>query len=439
MKRVFLTGLLAGLFVTSLAQTPSSPVVNSNAQTMLQAAPAESVGMSTERLQRMDAVINEYVAKGRQAGVSVFIARHGKIVYQKAYGQDDIEAKTPFRTDAIVRVASQTKAITSIGAMMLFEEGKFLLDDPVSKYIPAFKNPTVLDKFDPKDSSYTTVPAKSEITIRQLLTHTSGINYAGIGSREMRAIYAKNNIPSGIGTPNGKLSDAINRLATLPLTHQPGERWTYGLSDDVLGYLIEIWSGQSFDQFLRTRLFEPLAMNDTYFYLPPAKQDRLAVLYTEDTDGNLRRQTGQFGFTTDYPKVAGTYFSGGAGLSSTLADYSRFLQMLLNGGAYGGKRLLSPTTIKLITSNQIGGLNQGPNKFGLGFGIISDHGATGLLLTPGTYEWSGIFGTTYWVDPTEDIVAMIYTQKYPNRYGDLVNKFRVLVYQAITQMNNPGR
>jgi CubicO group peptidase (beta-lactamase class C family) len=439
MKTVFLTGLLAGFFVTASAQSPVTSAVNSNAKTILQPALAESVDMSTERLQRMDAVINDYIAKGRQAGVSVLVARHGKVVYQKAYGQDDIEAKTPFRTDAIVRIASQTKAITSIGAMLLFEEGKFLLDDPVSKYIPAFKNPKVLDKFDPKDSSYTTVPAKSEISIRQLLTHTSGISYPVIGTKEMSAIYAKNKIPSGIGTPNGNLAEAMNRLATLPLVHQPGERWTYSVGIDVLGYLIEIWSGQSLDQYLRTRLFEPLGMNDTYFYLPPAKQNRLVVLYTEDAEGGIRRQAGQLGLSPDYPKTAGTYFSGGAGLSSTMADYAKFLQMLLNGGAYNGKRLLSPTTIKLITSNQIGGLNQGPNKFGLGFGIISDHGATGLLMTPGTYEWSGIFGTNYWVDPTEDLVAMIYTQKYPNRYGDLVNKFRVLVYQSITQMNEPGR
>ena len=439
MKTVFLTGLLAGFFVTSSAQSPATSTVNSNAKTILQPASPESVGMSTERLRRMDAVINDYIANGRQAGVSVFVARHGKVVYQKAYGQDDIQAKTPFNTDAIVRVASQTKAITSIGAMLLCEEGKFLLNDPVSKYIPAFKTPRVLDKFNPKDSSYTTVPARQEITIRQLLTHTSGISYPVIGTKEMSAIYAKNNIPSGIGTSSGTLAEAMNRLAAMPLAHQPGDRWTYGLSVDVLGYLIEIWSGQSLDQYLRTRLFEPLGMNDTYFYLPPAKQNRLAVLYTENPDGTIRRQTGESGVSPDYPKTSGTYFSGGAGLSSTMADYARFLQMMLNGGEYNGKRLLSPTTIQLITTNHIGGLNQGPNKFGLGFGIIAEHGAIGLLMSPGTYEWSGIFGTNYWVDPKEDLVVLIYTQKFPNRYGDLLDKFRVLVYQSITQMNEPGR
>ncbi|GAB4032034.1 serine hydrolase domain-containing protein [Spirosoma jeollabukense] len=428
MKRFILTGLLAGFFLTGYAQSrvTQSPV--------LKEASAETVGMSTARLQRMDAVINEYIAKGRQAGVSVLIARNGRIVYHKAYGQDDMAAKTPLKRDAIVRIASQTKAITSIGAMLLFEEGKFLLDDPVSKYIPSFRNPKVLDKFNEKDSTFTTVPARREITIRQLMTHTSGVGYPVIGSKEMNAIYAKHNIPSGIGTPNRKLAEVMNTLGTLPLAHQPGERWTYSLGDDVLGYLIEIWSGQPLDQFLKTRLFDPLGMNDTYFYLPAAKQNRLAVLYTEDSTRMVRRQAMQFGMSPDYPKVNGTYFSGGAGLSSTLYDYAIFLQMLLNGGEYNGQRLLSPTTVRLITTNQIGELNHGLDKFGLGFGIATERSAARMPISTGSFDWGGIFGTTYWVDPKEGIVALIYTQKYPNSYGDLTDKFKVLVYQAITQM-----
>ncbi|CAN5654562.1 serine hydrolase domain-containing protein [soil metagenome] len=428
MKRFVLTGLLAGFFLTGYAQ---SSVTQSS---VLKEASAETVGMSTTRLQRMDAVINDYIAKGRQAGVSVLIARNGRIVYHKAYGQDDMEAKTPLRRDAIVRIASQTKAITSIGAMLLFEEGKFLLDDPVSKYIPSFRNPKVLDKFNEKDSTFTTVPAKREITIRQLMTHTSGVGYPVIGSKEMNAIYAKHNIPSGIGTPNRKLDEVMNTLGTLPLAHQPGERWTYSLGDDVLGYLIELWSGQPLDQFLKTRLFEPLGMNDTYFYVPAAKQNRLAVLYTEDSTRTVRRQATRLGISPDYPKVNGTYFSGGAGLSSTLYDYAIFLQMLLNGGEYNGKRLLSPTTIRLITTNQIGDLNQGADKFGLGFGITSARSAARLPVSAGSFDWGGIFGTTYWVDPKEGIVALFYTQKFPNSHGDLTDKFKVLVYQAITQM-----
>lgn len=440
MKTCILTGLMAGFFWSASGQStavlkPTRPTT----ATTLQPATAESVGMSTDRLHRMDAIINDYIAQGRQAGVAVLVARNGRVVYHQAYGLDDVAAKTPLKRDAIFRIASQTKAITTIGLMMLFEEGKFLLDDPISKYIPAFKNPTVLDKFNPADSSYTTVPARREITIRQLLTHTSGISYAQIGTKEAVAIYAKNRIPSGIGTPGGTLADAINRLAKLPLLFNPGERWSYGLNTDVCGYLIEVLSGQPLDQYLRSRLFDPLGMNDTYFYLPKDRQNRLTTLYTEDSIRTLRKQLTRGGMSPDYPKLAGTYFSGGAGLSSTLADYAAFLQMLLNGGEYNGKRLLSPTTIRLITSNQIGDLNQGAGKFGLGFGLTTERSSARLPVSEGTYEWGGYFGTTYWVDPKEGIVALIYTQKAPNSYGDLSDKFKVLVYQAILQSQAIGR
>ncbi|AUD04401.1 serine hydrolase domain-containing protein [Spirosoma pollinicola] len=432
MKIRVLTGLLAGFFVfagaqISVAQKPVSGPV-------LKEAAAETVGMSTARLQRMDAVINDYIAKGRQAGVGVMVVRNGQIVYHKAYGMDNVVTKTPLKRDAIFRIASQTKAIASIGLMMLFEEGKFLLDDPISKYIPAFKNPKVLEKFNEKDSSFTTVPAKREITIRQLLTHTSGISYPGIGAKEAVAMYAKYRIPSGIGTPSGTLSDAMTRLGALPLLHQPGEKWTYGLSVDVVGYLIEVLSGQSLDQYLRTRLFDPLGMNDTFFYLPAGKQSRLTMVYTEDSTKAVKPLPSLNGLSPDYPKQAGTYFSGGAGLSSTMYDYAIFLQMMLNGGEYGGKRFLSPTTVRLITTNQIGELNQGLNKFGLGFSITSEKSAARLPVSEGTFDWGGFFGTTYWVDPKEGIVAQIYTQKVPNSYGDLTDKFKVLVYQAIMQM-----
>lgn len=443
MKMYVLTGLMAGFFVSATAQSPAMrttavrPAVA--AYPVLQDAPPETVGMSLDRLQRMDAVINDYIAKGRQAGVAVLVARNGKIVYHKAYGQDDITTKTPLKRDAIFRIASQTKAVTSIGLMMLFEEGKFLLDDPIYKYIPAFKSPKVLDKFNEKDSSYTTVPAKREITIRQLLTHTSGISYPTIGTKEAVAIYAKNRIPSGIGTPTGTLAETIPRLAALPLMHNPGDRWTYGLSTDVLGYLIEILSGQPLDQYLKTRLFDPLGMTDTYFYLPGAKQARLTRVYTEDSTKMVRRLPAQGGISEDYPKEAGTYFSGGAGLSSTLLDYATFLQMVLNGGEYKGKRFLSPTTVRLITANQIGDLSLGANKFGLGFSITTERGSAQIPPSVGTFEWGGFFGTTYWADPKEKVVALIYTQKVPNSFGDLSDKFKVLVYQAILEMNPADR
>jgi CubicO group peptidase (beta-lactamase class C family) len=307
-----------------------------------------------------------------------------------------------------------------------------LLDEPVSKYLPAFKNPKVLDKFNEKDSSYTTLPAKSEITIRQLLSHTSGISYAGIGTKEANAIYAKAKVPSGIGTPNAKLADAMNALGGLPLIHQPGEKWSYGLNTDVLGYLVEVLSGTTLDGFFRTRIFEPLGMKDTYFYLPKDRHNRLTALYTEDEKKAYQKRPAQGNQTPDYPKQAGTYYSGGAGLSSTAYDYAVFLQMLLNGGEYNGKRLLSPATVRMMTSNQIGELSLGLKKFGLGFGLITEREAARMPVSEGSFEWGGIFGTTYWADPQEGVVALLYTQKFPNSYGDLGDKFRVLVYQALT-------
>ncbi len=420
-----LTILLLALSLT-IAQA-QSPV--------LQEAKPETVGVSSERLARIDRVLQQYVTDQKEPGMIGFIARNGKIVYYKAFGQADAEMKKPMARDAIVRIASQTKALTSIGAMILFEEGKFLLDDPVAKYIPAFKTMTVLDKFNEKDTTYTTVAAKRAITIRQLLTHTSGIGYPVIGSKEMNAIYAKNRIPSGIGTPNANLGEAMTRLAALPLSHQPGERWTYGLSVDLLGYLVEVWSGQTLDQFLRERLFTPLGMNDTYFYLPTDKQARLTKLYTEDDKGTLIPSPPAN--SPDFPKTTGTYYSGGAGASSTAYDYAVFLQMLLNGGEYNGKRILSPATVRLITANQIGDLSLGDNKFGLGFSITSAKGAAKTPVSEGSFEWGGIFGTTYWADPKEGIVALILTQKFPNTSaGDLADKFKVQVYQALTTLNS---
>ncbi|QNF34181.1 beta-lactamase family protein [Adhaeribacter swui] len=436
MKKYLLSLLLTCSVVFSYAQkiaSPKSGVIFKNA------AP-ETVSMSSERLQRLDNMIREYTSKNYVPGAIAFIARDGKIVYQKATGVNDLDKKTPLSPDAIMRIASQTKALTSLGVMLLFEEGKFLLDDPASKYIPTFKNPKVLEKFNEKDSTYTAVPAKREVTIRHLLTHTSGIGYAGIGSKEAVAIYAKANVTSGIGTPNGKVGDAMNRLGGLPLMHQPGEKFTYGLSTDVLGYLIEVLSGMPLDQFMRTRIFEPLDMQDTYFYLPTNKQNRLANLFTEDAQKNTIKAADRPGLSLDYPKVTnGTYFSGGAGLSSTITDYAKFLQMMLNQGSYNGKQIISPATVRLMTTNQIGDVNQGENnKFGLGFGIITAKGAAKLGVSEGSYEWGGYFGTSYWVDPKEGIVALIYTQKAPNSTGgSLSDKFKAMVYQAITNFKEP--
>jgi CubicO group peptidase (beta-lactamase class C family) len=424
-------------FLLSIALLPLLAIAQKPVSSPLQEVRPETVGMSSERLQRLDRVVQESIDQGKQAGVAVMIVRNGKIAHYKAYGQDNIAQKTALKRDAIFRIASQTKAITTMGALMLFEEGRFLLDDPISKYIPSFKTMTVLDKFNDKDTTFTTVPVKRELTIRHLITHTSGIGYPQIGSKEANAMYAKYQIPSGIGTPNASLADAVDRLAKLPLLHQPGDRWTYSLGIDVLGRLIEVVSGQTLDQFLRERIFNPLGMNDTFFYLPAAKGNRLTTLYTEDADKKPMLYPAQGGMNPNYPAQPGTFYAGGAGLSSTLMDYAIFLQMVLNGGEYNGKRLLSPATLRMALSNQIGDLSLGPNKFGLGFGITTEKGAARLPVSEGSFEWGGYFGTTYWADPKEGVVALLYTQKVPNSYGDLSDKFRALVYGAITELKKP--
>ncbi|MBH8568883.1 beta-lactamase family protein [Microvirga sp. STS02] len=381
--------------------------------------------------QRIDRLLAEYTAAGRVPGAIALVMREGKVLYRNAFGFADLVNQTPLRTDAIFRIASQTKALTSVGLMMLYDEGKFQLDDPIAKYLPAFANAQVLASFNQKDSTYTTVPANGPVTIRQLFTHTSGISYPVIGTREATAIYAKAGIPSGIGTPSGTLATSMDALGKLPLMHQPGERFTYGLSVDVLGRLIEVLSGQSLDQFLRTRLFEPLGMKDTFFYLPAEKQARLVLLYTENAAKQSVEMEPQGRMTPNYPKAKGNYFSGGAGLSSTIDDYARFLQMMLNGGRYQGRQLLKPATVALITQNQMGSVSQGGNKFGLGFSITTPENARVPGLSAGSYEWGGIFGTTYWVDPQQKLVGLIYTQKYPNSTGrDLAGKFKAAVYES---------
>jgi CubicO group peptidase (beta-lactamase class C family) len=388
----------------------------------------ESVQVSSERLNRIDNMLQKSIDDGWIAGAVGFIARDGKIIYNRSFGVNDIETRSPMQTDHIFRIASQTKAITSIGLMMLFEEGKFLLDDPISKYISEFDNPRVLEKFNEKDTTFTTVPSRREITIRDLLTHTSGIDYAGIGSPQMQAIYTKAGITGGFGNDRVTIGDDIKLLGKQPLVHQPGERFTYGLNVDVIGYLIEILSGEKLDQYLSRHIFEPLGMNDTWFYLPEDKYDRLVKVNTENADHHVISMPQEF---ASYPLLKGTYFAGGAGLSSTTKDYAVFLQMLLNKGEYNGKKLLSRHTVELITCNQIGDLNVGADKFGLGFEITTERGQSILGVSEGSFAWGGYFGTTYWADPKERLVCLLFAQQFPLSHGEIGDKFRALVYQAL--------
>ncbi|MEZ2335523.1 serine hydrolase domain-containing protein [Mucilaginibacter sp. RCC_168] len=424
MKKIFLFLLLVSVDLVATAQGVTLQVGN-----------PVSEKFSVERLQRIDHLIEANIDSGYINGAVGLIARNGKIVYNKSFGIADVEQKKLMENDHIFRIASQTKAITSVAVMMLFEEGKFLLDEPISKYIPAFAHPKVIDLYNEKDTTFTTVPAKREITIRDLLTHTSGIEYAQIGSPRMNAIYAKSKIPGGFVADKIRLADVMDKLGKLPLTHQPGERWTYGLNIDVLGYLVEKVSGKTLDQFFKERIFDPLGMKDTYFYIPAAKQSRLVAVYTPDKQGRLVKWTASTlpGVDFDYPKTAGTYFSGGAGLSSTIKDYAIFLQMMLNGGVYNGQRLLARHTVEMMTENQIGDLyiNPDKDKFGLGFGITTPASSAKLGVSPGSFAWGGFYGTLYWVDPKEHLVCLLFIQNWPLPHNAIQDKFRALVYQAL--------
>ncbi|HKO81226.1 MAG TPA: serine hydrolase domain-containing protein [Chitinophagaceae bacterium] len=403
-------------------------------QVLKEVAP-ESAGMSSDRLQRIDQVLQEYVDKKWIAGGSAIVAHNGKIVYYKSIGYDDTENKTKLKRDAIFRIASQTKAITSVAIMMLFEEGKFLLKDPVSKYIPEFKNQQVLDKFNAADTTYTTVPAKRDITIHDLLTHSSGIGYAQIGGKEATAIYAKNGVVGGIGVGKLLLADGMKKLGSLPLMHQPGDQWTYGLNTDLLGYLVEVISGMSLDEFFRKRIFEPLGMKDTYFYLPKEKYNRLVPLYTEDSLKHVVKAPATLDikghFISNYPATEGTYYSGGGGLSATAFDYAIFMQMLLNGGVYNGKRILSRASVTMMTVSQYDKINWPDTKMGLGFSLATEKSLASSPFSPGTFSWGGMFSSTYWIDPKEKIIAQLFLNQYPQSHGEIHEKFKILVYQAL--------
>ena len=386
--------------------------------------------------ERLDHLSNQLIADQEVSGVNVLLIKDGTILYNKAFGYADLETKKNVETDHIFRIASQTKALTSIGIMMLWEDGKFLLDDPIATYLPAFKNSVVLDKFNPADSTYTTVPAQREITIRDLLRHTSGVGYPTITADDrIQAIYTKSGVLSGIGS-TARLKDQIELLATMPLLHQPGDRFTYGLNTDILGYLIQVVSGLSLDEFLSNRIFKPLEMNDTYFTIPASEADRL-ISISEKTAKGFKKVNHPIyeNSAVNYPLASNSILSGGAGLSSTTADYARFLQMLLNKGVYKGKKLLGAKTIELITSNQLPAkaIAQGePDfRFGLGFALVTEENKFMHSSSVGTFYWGGAFNTHYWVDPKENSIGLVFTQEYlPSSYWDLGTLYKNVIYSC---------
>ncbi|GJM33697.1 MAG: serine hydrolase [Saprospiraceae bacterium] len=373
------------------------------------------------------------IAANEVPGIVALVARKGKIVYHKAFGMADNASKRKMQPDDIFRIASQSKAITSTAVMMLWEEGRFQLDDPISKYIPEFKNPQVLKTFQYKDTSYSVEPANKEITIRHLLTHTSGLGYGAIDHDEsFKMIYYKAGITDLFTTEKISIEESVKKLAKLPLHHHPGEAYVYSEGLDVLGYFIEVISGMPFDEFLRKRLFDPLGMNDTWFYLPDDKAKRLVPVQQKEGE-KWKRYPVTF-YDPDYPiKGARRFFSGGAGLSSTAKDYATFLQMYLNGGELNGIRILSRTTVQSMMGNQIGDLwGNGGRYYGLAFGVLDQIGQNqGGKGSVGTFDWGGYFNTHYFADPEEQIIGIIMKQTRGSTGDQTSWKFRLLVGQSI--------
>ena len=441
-KEFQLERMILSLLIILLACCPVSYSQSQRSTVVFPTADPGSENLSVEGLNKIDTQVNQWIKEEQLNGATAIILRNGKIVYYKSFGFANKQQNIPMKNDHIFRIASMTKPIISVAAMMLFEDGKFLLTDPISKFIPEFKNPVVLDKYNAADTTYTTVHAKREITMRDILSHTSGIGYAQIGNATANAIYYKNKINGGIGTPYSTLKDVITRLAKLPLMVQPGEEFYYGLNTDVLGYLIEVISGLPLDKYLQQTIFEPLGMKDTHFFLPKEKQARLVALYTQQgNQTKLRIQDSLISlngtFSRDFPNTPnGTYFSGGAGLASTAYDYALFGQMLLNGGELNGKRILSTGTIQIMTSNQIGdrlmwGDTNKNRRFGLGFGILTDHAERTLMIPAGSYGWDGMFASHYWTDPKNKMVVVFMRNIWPTDHWDYGDRIKPLIYQAL--------
>lgn len=404
----------------------------------LPAASPESEGLASDRLARIGAALDDYVAEGRLPGAVVMVQRNGSVVYTGVAGARDVGTGDPMRADAIFRIASQTKALVSVAIMMLQEEGALLISDPVARYLPSFERTTVA--VPGEGGGYDVVEARRSITLRDLLTHTAGIAYgSGPGGDRWEAAGITGWYFADREEP---VRATIDRMAGLPFQAQPGERWVYGYNTDILGAVVEVASGMTLEAFLRERIFEPLDMRDTHFYLPPGKRHRLATVYglsgavgsrtlVRSPDGAGMQAQGQY---VDGPR---TSFSGGAGLLSTARDYGRFLQMLLDGGTLNGVRLLSPTSVELMTANHVGDRYErvaGPGMgFGLGFRIVEDLGAAGRPGSKGMYGWGGAYHSTYWVDPREQLVVVYFTQVIPASGLDDHQRLQALVYAAITE------
>lgn len=402
-----------------------------SAQLTVAADPAEA-GFIPDRLARIDKIMYKEMAAGKIPGAVVLVARNGAIAYHKSFGFADIDAQRHMQNDDIFRIASMTKAVTTVAVMMLYEQGRFQLNDPVAKYLPIFKDMRVVIRAS-ENRGITTAPATRPIRIIDLLTHSSGISYRFIAS-DVQKTYAEAGVNDGMTGKPVTLQENMEILARQPLLFEPGTDVAYGLSTDVLGYLVEKVSGETLDRFYSDNIFKPLAMNDTYFYLPADKADRLVTLYADVAGEGLVVSKGdESAIKMEYPRYpvegARSYLSGGAGLSSTAGDYARFCQMLLNDGKFGDKRLLSRKSVELMRTARADLDENGVDDFGLGF-YVTQLSETGELGSNGAYSWGGAFNTVFWIDPEEKLIGVLMTQVRPVR-SNIRKRFETVVYQAL--------
>jgi len=419
------TRLLSGTFLLLLVAAPLW------AQGLPTASP-EEVGLSSERLERIAPFLQRHIDEDLIAGSVVMVARNGRVAYHEAFGGLDMDADTPMAKDSIFRIYSMTKPITSLAVMMLWEEGLFLLNDPVSKYIPELGGLRVGTDGVGADGQpeFSTMRSSRDMTVRDLLRHTSGLTYGIFGSSTVDKMYNEEEL-----LDSESLAEFVDQLSQLPLRYDPGTTWNYSVSTDVLGRFVEVVSGMPFDQFLEERIFRPLEMNDTAFWVPESKAHRLTTLYTPNGPGDLTlKEMETDGIARDYREPPAAP-SGGGGLLSTATDYVRFCQMLLNGGELGGIRLLGTHTVEMMTRDHLGdiemGLGSAGHGFGLGFMINTDLGLVGGTAHEGTYSWGGYAHTRFWVDPVDDLIGIFMIQILPSSAVDYGEKFKSLVYQSI--------
>ncbi len=372
-------------------------------------------GFDKDSLGKISELLDGYIAKGLIPGANVLVARNGKIVFENSYGYSDREEKRETKTSDIYRIASMTKPIVSAAIMQLYEQGKINFNDPVSKFIPELGNVEVLKSFNKVDTTWTTKPLETPITIHHLLTHTSGINY-GFTNPKYGAIYGKLRIPDAAHPFDFTIHDMMKSLAKAPLAHQPGSRWTYGLSTDVLGAVVEKVSGERLDVYVQKNILDPLGMKHTGFWLKDELKDDLVALYLPNTDTAITRipDEGRGFFKPNYPiEGAKKYHSGGSGISSTTRDYFVFCQAILNGGIYNGERILKESTVNFMRDNQITDipyLKRAGFGFGYGYSVAMKDSDDFKQVKTGKFSWGGAFGTTFWIDPTRDIVVVLMSQ-----------------------------